>query len=133
MSYTLSIIILYTYITNIFWLQFCMLASIPQLSGAPTLTPHTTSIRVSWTYTPFFPESYTVCYSCRLLCDSQTPSIILTNNVTGTANSHTISSLNAGSSCTVSVTAVFGSSNSNTITSSTNTSTTGNNTQKTDI
>ena len=94
------------------------------LSGTPILTPNTTSIMVSWTQPTYFPDSYTVSYSCQLLCDSQTPSV-QTNTVTGTAIRHTISSPNAGSSCTVSVTAVFGSSNGNTITSSTNTSTTG--------
>ena len=79
---------------------------------------------VSWNHPQFFPESYTVSYSCQLLCDSQTPSV-QTNTVTGTANNHTVSSLNAGSSCTFNVTAVFGSINGNTITSSTNTLTAG--------
>ena len=79
---------------------------------------------VSWTHLAYFPDSYTVSYSCQLLCDSQASSV-LTNTETGTANDHTISSLNAGSSCTVSVTAVFGSNNGNTITSSTNTLTAG--------
>ena len=103
---------------------FLVATQLPQLSGTPTLTPNTTSIMVSWTHPLYFPENYTVSYSCQLLCDSQTPPV-QTNTVTGTANSHTISSLNAGSSCTVSVTAVFGSSISNTITSYTNTSTAG--------
>ena len=100
--------------------------AIPQLSGTPTLTPNTTSIMVSWIHPTYFPESYNVSYYCQLLlvCDSQTPSV-KTNTVTGTANSHTISSLNAGSSCTVSVKAVFGGNTSNTVTSSTNTSTSG--------
>ena len=97
---------------------------VPQLSGTPTLTPDHTSIMVSWTHPMYFPDHYTVSYSCQFLCDSQTPPI-QTNTVTGTANSHIISSLNAGSSCTVSVTAVFVDGNSNTITSSTNTSTAG--------
>ena len=99
---------------------------VPQLSGTPTLTPDTTSIMVSWTHPQFLPGlySYTVCYTCQLLCDS---SSVQTNMVKGqgTANSYTISFLNAGSSCTVSVTAVFSDGNSNTITSSTNTSTAG--------
>ena len=97
---------------------------IPQLSGTTTLTPDTTSIMVSWTYTQFLPDSYTVSYSCQLFCDSQTPSV-QTNTVTGTANNHTISSLNAGGSCNVSVTAVFVDGISNTINSSTNTLTAG--------
>ena len=100
------------------------LLDLPQLSGTPTLTPSTTSIMVLWTHPQFPHDNYTVSYSCQLLCDSQTQSI-QTNTVTGTANNHTISSLNAGSNCTVSVTAVFGDGNSNTITSSTNTSTAG--------
>ena len=109
-----------------FSLKFAML-EIPQLSGSPlTLTPDATSIMVSWTHPQFLHNNYTVSYSCQLLCDSQTPSV-QTNTVTGTANNHTISSLNAGSSCTVSVTAVFVDGNSNTITSSTNTSTAGTN------
>ena len=109
---------------RIILLEILYAIAVPQLSGTPTLTPNTTSIKVSWTHPTYFPESYTVSYSCQFLCDSQTPSV-QTSTVTGTANSHTISSLNAGSSCTVSVTAVFGSSSSNTITSSINTSTAG--------
>ena len=97
---------------------------LPQFSGTPSLTPTTTSIMVSWTHPQFLPDSYTVSYSCQLLCDSQALPV-LTNTVTGSNNMHTNSSLNAGSSCTVSVTAVFGDSNSNTITSSTNTLTAG--------
>ena len=79
---------------------------------------------VSWNHPQYFPDSYTVSYSCQLLCDSQALPV-LTNTVIGSANRHTNSSLNAGSSCTVSVTAVFGSNNGNTITSSTNTLTAG--------
>ena len=97
---------------------------LPQLSGIPILTSNTTSIMVSWTQPLFLPDNYTVSYSCQLLCDSETPSV-QTNTVTGTAINLTISSLNAASSCTVSVTAVFVDGNSNTITSSTNTSTAG--------
>ena len=107
-----------------FSLKFAML-EIPQLNGSSlTLTPDVTSIMVSWNHPQFLPDNYTVSYSCQLLCDSQTLSVQI-NTVTGTANNHTISSLNAGSSCTVSVTAVFGSNNGNTITSSTNTLTAG--------
>ena len=78
---------------------------------------------VSWAHPQFFPDSYTVSYTCQLLCD---PSSVQTNTVTGPDNRNTISSLNAGSSCTVSVTAVFGGTDGNTITSSsTNTLTAG--------
>ena len=92
--------------------------AVSQLSGTPTLTPNANSIMVSWIHPQFLPVSYTISYFCQLLCDSQAPSV-QTNTVTGTANKHTISSVNAGSSCTVSVTAVFVDGNSNTITSST--------------
>ena len=82
---------------------------------------------VSWTHPQYFPDNYTVSYSCQLLCDSQASSVLtVTNTVTGATNKHSNSlALNAGSSCTVSVTAVFGSINGNTITSSTNTLTAG--------
>ena len=102
----------------------CIATQLPQLTGTPTLTPNTTSIMVSWNHPQYFPDSYTVSYSCQLLCDSQTPSV-QTNTVTGIANNHTIYYLISGSSCTVSVTAVFCSSGSDTIISSTNTSTAG--------
>ena len=112
------------HMTLILWLKIGIL-EIPQLSGSPILTPNTTSIMVSWTHPQFLPDNYNVSYSCQLLCDSLTQSV-QTNTVTGTANNHTISSLDAGSSCTVNVTAVFVDGiRSNTITSSTNTSTTG--------
>ena len=110
--FAISYITIYAY-TAILALQLC---------GTPTLTPNTTSIMVSWTHPHIFPDNYTISYSCQLLCDSLTPSVH-TNTVTGQgkASNYTIFSLNAGSSCTVSVTAVFVDGNSNTITSSTNT------------
>ena len=116
----------YTYaIANTFVEIICIyVIEVPQLSGTPTLTHDTTSIMVLWTHPKFLPDNYTVSYSCQLLCDSQTPSV-QTYTVIGTVNNHIISSLSAGSSCTVSVRAAFDSKNGNTITSSTNTSTAG--------
>ena len=69
---------------------------LPQLYGTPTLTPHTTSIMVSQTHPQFLRDSYTISYSCQLLCDSQIPSV-QANTETGTVNNRTIPSLNAGS------------------------------------
>ena len=79
---------------------------------------------MSWTPPQFAPDSYNISYSCQLLCHSELY-LSSSDTVNGTATTHTITSLNAGSNCTVSVTAVFGSSSSNTVTSSTNTTTAG--------
>ena len=79
---------------------------------------------VSWTPPQFAPDNYTISYSCQLLCNSELY-ISSSDTVDGTATTHTITSLNAGSNCTVSVTAVFGSSSSNTVTSFTNTTSAG--------
>ena len=93
---------------------------IPQLSSVPTLAPSSTSIMVSWTPTQFTPSGYRVGYSCQLICGSS--SVQQTDTVSGSLTEHTITSIAPGSTCTVSVTAVFGSSNmSNMISSSTNT------------
>ena len=97
---------------------------LPQLSDELSLTPTISSIMVSWTPPQFAPDSYNISYSCQLLCHSELyPSS--SDTVNGTATTHTITSLNAGSNCTVSVTAVFGSNSSNTVTSSTNTTSAG--------
>ena len=95
-------------------------AQLPQLSDDLSLTPTTSSIVVSWSPPQFPPDSYSVSYSCRLLCVSEIYSSS-SDTVNGSVTTHTITSLNAGSNCTVSVTAVYGSNTSNTITSSTNT------------
>ena len=79
---------------------------------------------VSWTPPQFAPTSYTISYSCQLLCNSELY-ISSSDTVDGTATTHTITSLNAGGNCTVSVTAVFGSSSGNTVTSSSSTSSAG--------
>ena len=89
-----------------------------------SLTSISSSIMVSWSSPgELAADSYNVSYSCHNFCGSQQTS---SDTVSGTATTHTISSLNAGSSsCTVSVTAVFGSSTSNTVTNSTNTASAG--------
>ena len=78
---------------------------------------------VSWSSPEeFAADIYNVSYSCQNFCGSQLTS---SDTVSGTAITHTISSLNASSSCTVDVTAVFGSNTSNTVTNTTNTKSTG--------
>ena len=76
---------------------------------------------VSWMQPPYSPSNYTVSYSCQLLCE--TTSTI--NNGSFTVESgliHTFSSLAPGSSCTISVVAMYdGIGMSNTVSSSTST------------
>ena len=93
---------------------------LPQLSDDLSLTPTTSSIMVSWSPPQFPPDSYNVSYSCQLLCVSELY-LSSSDTVNGSVTTHTITSLNAGSNCTVSVTAVYGSNTSNTIISSTDT------------
>ena len=94
-------------------------ADIPQLSSAPTLNPNTSSIVVSWSPTQFTPDSYNISYSCQFLCGSSV--INQTVTVNGSSSTYKLSAA-PGSSCSVSVVAVFGTSIvSNTVTSSTNT------------
>ena len=99
---------------------FIIAAQLPQLSDDLSLTPTTSSIMVSWSPPQFPPDSYNVSYSCQLLCVSELY-LSSSDTVNGSVTTHTITSLNAGSNCTVSVTAVYGSNTSNTITSSTDT------------
>ena len=65
---------------------------------------------VSWSLPQFPPDSYNVSYSCQLLCVSELY-LSSSDTVNGSVTTHTITSLNAGSNCTVSVTAVYGSVN----------------------
>ena len=99
---------------------FNIAVQLPQLSDDLSLAPTTSSIVVSWSPPQFPPDSYNVSYSCQLLCVSELY-LSSSDTVNGSVTTHTITSLNAGSNCTVSVTAVYGSNTSNTITSSTNT------------
>ena len=95
---------------------------IPQLSSAPTLVPNASSIMVSWSPTNLIPLSYRISYSCQLMCGSSVTNQTVT--VDGSVTTHTVSAT-PGSSCVIGITAVFCSNNSNTITSSTNTTSTG--------
>ena len=98
-------------------------ADIPQLSSAPTLYSNTSSINVSWSPTQFTPNNYRISYSCQLICGSSVTHQTVT--VDGTSTTHILSAA-PGSSCSVSVMAVFGTSIfSNTVTSSTITTTAG--------
>ena len=96
---------------------------IPQLPSNPILTPGSTSIMVSWMQPPYSPSRYTVSYSCQLLCNSSSST---QGSVNVTTTTHTLSSLPPGSSCTISVVAVYdGIGMSNTVSSTTNTTTQG--------
>ena len=89
------------------------------------LTPGSTSIMVSWIQPPFSPSSYTLTYSCLLLCDT-TSTMKHGFAIVGSGLIHSFSSLAPGSSCTISVVAVYdGIGMSNTVSSITNTSTLG--------
>ena len=99
-----------------------VLVDIPQLPSNPTVTPGSTSIMVSWMPPPYSPSNYTVSYSCQLLCNSS--STTTDGSVTVVATK--ISSLPPGSSCTISVVAVYdGIGMSNTVSSTVNTTTQG--------
>ena len=95
--------------------HFLTITAIPQLLGVLTLIPDNTSIMVSWTPPQYPPDSYTVSYSCQLLCGSA--SAVFNHLVDGETSNHTISSLSPGRNCTVSVTANFGTNASNTVVS----------------
>ena len=80
--------------------------AIPQPTDV-TLNPTTSSIMVSWTAPQFTPDSYSVLVGCFQLCDNA-PTISGMQVVSdGGATSHTITPLDPGNFCTVSVAAVF--------------------------
>ena len=95
-------------------------ADIPQLPSNLTInsTSNASSIMVSWLPTQFTPDSYKISYSCQLLCGSlvQHPTVSANG-----ASSSCIIPADPGSHCAVSITAVFGSNTSNTVTATTNT------------
>ena len=91
---------------------------IPQLQSNITINSNTSSIMLSWLPTQFTPDSYKISYSCQLLCGSVVDHPKVSAN--GASSSHKIPA-DPGSHCVVSVTAVFGSSTSNTVTATTNT------------
>ena len=76
---------------------------------------------VSWMQPPYSPSNYTVSYSCQLLCET-TSTINNGSLPVESGLNHTFSSLAPGSSCTISVVAVYdGIGMSNTLSSSTST------------
>ena len=87
---------------------------IPQLPSTLMLTPGSTSIMVSWMPPPYSPNYYTVSYSCQLSSSTTDGSV--------TVVATNIYSLPPGSSCTISVVAVYdGIGMSNTVSSTFNT------------
>ena len=80
---------------------------------------------VSWTAPQYTPDSYTVSYSCQLLCGSTSSSSESNNIPKGGATTYNISSLSPGSNCTVNVTGNFGTNTSNTVVSSSATASAG--------
>ena len=87
---------------------------IPQLPSTLMLTPGSTSIMVSWMQPPYSSSNYTVSYSCQPTSTTISVTVVVTT--------HTISSLPPGSSCTISVVAVYdGIGMSNTVSSTVNT------------
>ena len=79
---------------------------------------------VSWTAPQYTPDSYTVSYSCQLLCGSASSSDSI-NIPNGGATTYNISSLSPGNNCTVNVTGNFGTNTSNTVVSSSATASAG--------
>ena len=107
----------------VFTMLYCFGADIPQLSSAPTLNPNSSSIILSWSPTQLTPNKYRISYSCQLICGSLVTHQAFT--VDGNSTSRILSAT-PGSSCSVSVLAVFGTSIfSNTVTSSINTTSAG--------
>ena len=69
---------------------------------------------VSWSPPQFPPDSYNVSYSCQLLCVSELY-LSSSDTVNGSVTTHTITSLNAGSNCSVFLTVVYGDYTSNSV------------------
>ena len=80
---------------------------IPQLPSAPTLLSSANTIIASWSPTQFTPNSYSISSSCQLICGSSVTHQAVT--VDGTLTTETIMT-DFGSTCSVHVAAVFGSS-----------------------
>ena len=105
--------------------RHCLHADIPQLQSAPTLTSTTNvnTTMVSWSPTEFAPKSYTISYSCQLICGSSVTQQTITVNGSLTTK---IITTDPGSSCVFYLTAEFGNSIvSNIVISSTNTTSAG--------
>ena len=90
----------------------------PQLPANLVLTSNSSTIVVSWTGPSYTPDSYNISYLCQSLCDSKIDVVTTTGINVSTTSQATIA---PGTSCTVNVTAMFGSFSSNTISSSINT------------
>ena len=105
------------YISCFYYYYFC--TGTPQLPANLMLTSNSSTLFVSWAGPPSYtPDSYNISYSCQRLCDSNMDVITTTGTNVSTTSQVTIA---PGTSCTVSVTAMFGSFSSNTISSSINT------------
>ena len=94
-------------------------ADIPLLPSNVTIDNNASSIILSWVPAQFTPDSYEISYSCVLLCGSPVH-YYPTVSANGTSSTHIIHA-DPGSHCAVSITAVFGSNTSNTVTARTNT------------
>ena len=88
-------------------------ADIPQLPSNITIDSNASSIMVSWLPTQFTPDSYKISYSCWLLCGSTISHLTVSAN--GASSSHIVSA-DPYNQCFFTVTAVFGSNTSNTVT-----------------
>ena len=75
---------------------------------------------MSWMRPQFDPDYYILFYPCRLKCDLSNV-ILKTVNVTGKLYSYTISPLKASSNCILTLTAEYGGTFSNTLSSFINT------------
>ena len=100
-----------------------IVADIPQILSDPNINSSNNSVTVSWIPTKFTPDNYTVSYSCQLICNLLSPMQQI-STVDGLSNTHVLL-VASGSFCTINVTAVFGSFNSNSVTTSTNTTSAG--------
>ena len=101
--------------------MYLLCTDIPQLPSDLVFYPKNDS--VLWTQTQFTPNNYSISYSCQLICGSLVANQTVT--VDGKSTTHILHAA-PGSSCSVSVMAVFGTSVvSNTVTSSTNTTSAG--------
>ena len=92
----------------------------PQLSSNLILTSNSSAVVVSWSAPSYTPDNYTIFYFCQRLCDLSVT--IIETTETSITSQATIA---PGTSCTVDVTAMFGSHSSNTIQSSINTTSEG--------
>ena len=78
----------------------------PQLPTNLVLTSNSSTIVVSWTGPSYTPDSYNIFYYCQHLCDSKIDVVTTTGINVSTTSQATVA---PGTSCTVNVTAMFGS------------------------